>query len=351
MTAERRMVSLAPSKKWRLLKFLLALVLLLVAAAAVGWKLMIEMPGSSYQGPLGPLGAKEQTLRDELRKDVEHLALTIGDRNLDRYDALCDAARYVESQFLAAGYEVDRQTYQARERDCFNLQVELAGQKRPEEIVVVGAHYDSFPGAPGANDNASGTAALLALARRLAKAQPERTLRFVAFTNEEPPYFHNREMGSWIYADQCARRKENLVCVLSLETIGYFSDEPDSQQYPPPFGAAYPSVGNFIAVIGDVGSRKLVREVVASFRRHAAVPSEGGAVPSAVPGAGWSDHWSFWQAGYPAVMITDTAPFRYPYYHTPEDLPDKLDFDRMARVVAALEAVVGEFAGAKPAED
>jgi hypothetical protein len=158
-------------------------------------------------------------------------------------------------------------------------------------------------------------------------------------------------MGSWIYADQCGRRKENLVCVMSIETIGYYTDEPDSQRYPPPFGAMYPSVGNFIAVIGDVGSRKLVREVVDSFRRHAAFPSEGGAVPSAVPGAGWSDHWSFWQAGYPAVMITDTAPFRYPYYHKPEDLPDKLDFDRMSRVVAALEAVVGEFAGAKAAAD
>lgn len=109
-------------------------------------------------------------------------------------------------------------------------------------------------------------------------------------------------------------------------------------------------VGNFIAVIGDVGSRKLVREVIASFRRHAEFPSEGGAVPQAVPGAGWSDHWSFWQAGYPAVMITDTAPFRYPYYHKAEDTPDKLDFDRMARVVAAIEAIVGEFAGAKPVE-
>jgi Zn-dependent M28 family amino/carboxypeptidase len=101
-------------------------------------------------------------------------------------------------------------------------------------------------------------------------------------------------------------------------------------------------------VIGDVGSRKLVRDVIASFRRYAEFPSEGGAVPSFVPGAGWSDHWSFWQAGYPAVMITDTAPFRYRYYHTAEDTPDKLDFDRMARVVAAVKAIVGEFAGAKP---
>ncbi len=347
MSAERRVVSLAPRKKRRLLKFILALVILLPLASFIGWKLMIEMPGSSYQGALPALGAQEVSLRDELRRDVEHLAVTIGDRNLSRYPWLCDAAKFIEFELLAAGYEVDRQTYQVREQDCFNLQVEIPGRTLPKEIVVVGAHYDTYPGAPGANDNGSGTAALLALARRFAKTKPERTLRFVAFTNEEPPYFHQQEMGSWIYAWNCSQRKENLTCVISIETIGYFSDEPGSQQYPPPFGAVYPDVGNFIAVIGDVGSRKLVRDVVASFRRHAAFPSEGGAVPSVVPGAGWSDHWSFWQAGYPAVMITDTAPFRYPYYHTADDLPDKLDFDRMALVTAALEKVVAEFAGGK----
>lgn len=350
MAAERRNVSLAPPRRWRWLKRLAAIALMLAVAGFAGWKTMIEMPGQSYQGPLAPLPAEELSLRDELRKDVEHLAVTIGERNLDRYGALQEAAKFIESQFLKAGYEVDRQIYEARDRECVNLEVEIAGAKRPEEIVIVGAHYDSAVGAPGANDNASGTAAMLALARRFAKSQPERTLRFVAFTNEEPPYFQKREMGSWIYAYRCSQRKENLVCVLSLETMGYFTDKPDSQRYPPPFGAVYPSVGNFIAVIGDVGSRKLVREVIASFRRYAEFPSEGGAVPSFVPGAGWSDHWSFWQAGYPAVMITDTAPFRYRYYHTPEDTPDKLDFDRMARVVAAVEAIVGEFAGVKPGQ-
>lgn len=350
MAVERRMVSLAPPRRWRFLKLLVALIAMLAIGGYAGWKTMIEMPGQSYQGPLEPLPPAELSLRDELRKDVEHLAVTIGERNLEHYDKLCDAAKFIESELLVCGYEVDRQSYEARERECFNLEVEIEGAKRPEEIVIVGAHYDSAVGAPGANDNGTGTAALLALARRLAKSQPERTLRFVAFTNEEPPYFQNREMGSWIYAYRCSQRKENLVCVLSLETMGYFTDEPDSQQYPPPFGAIYPSVGNFIAVIGDVGSRKLVRDVIAAFRRYAEFPSEGGAVPSFVPGAGWSDHWSFWQAGYPAVMITDTAPFRYRYYHTAEDTPDKLDFDRMARVVAAVEAIVGEFAGAKPAE-
>lgn len=345
MPADRRNVSLAPKRRWRFVKLLAALIAMLAVGGYAGWKTMIEMPGQSYQGPLEPLPAAELSLRDELRKDVEHLAVTIGERNLEHYDKLCDAAKFIESQFLKAGYEVDRQSYQARERECVNLEVELPGSKSPDEIIVIGAHYDSAVGAPGANDNASGTAAMLALARRFAKSQPERTLRFVAFTNEEPPYFQQREMGSWVYADQCSQRQENLVCVLSLETMGYYTDKPDSQQYPPPFGAVYPSVGNFIAVIGDVGSRKLVRDVVESFRRHAEFPSEGGAVPRAVPGAGWSDHWSFWQAGYPAVMITDTAPFRYPYYHQAEDTPDKLDFDRMARVVAAVEAIVREFAG------
>jgi hypothetical protein len=348
MAAARRVASLAPPKRRWILKTLLALTFLALLVGAVGWKLTIDMPGQSYQGDLPEMAADEISLRDELREDVEHLAVTIGPRNLGRYPALCEAARFIEGKFLAAGYEVDRQSYQVRDLDCFNLQVELPGVHSPDEIVVIGAHYDSYDGAPGANDNGSGTAALLALARRFANSAPERTLRFVAFTNEEPPFFQRPEMGSWVYAWNCSQRKENLTCVISLETIGYFSDEPESQHYPPPFGAVYPSVGNFVAVIGDVGSRKLVREVVASFRRHAQFPSEGGAVPSVVPGAGWSDHWSFWQAGYPAVMITDTALFRYPYYHTPEDVPDKLDFDRMARVTAALVKVIGEFAGVKP---
>lgn len=351
MAAERRNVSLAPRKRGRFLKLLLALALLAAVGGAAGWKLMIEMPGRSYQGAPPALAEEEISLRDELRRDVEHLAVTIGERNITRYPALCQAANYLESQFLKVGYEVDRQTYEARELECCNLQVELPGRVHPDEIVVVGAHYDSARGAPGANDNGSGTAALLALARRFAKSQPERTLRFVAFTNEEPPFFQQTEMGSWIYAWNCSQRKENLTCVISLETIGYYSDEPGSQKYPPPFGAIYPDTGNFVAVIGDVGSRKLVREVVASFRRYARIPSEGGAVPSVVPGAGWSDHWSFWQVGYPGVMITDTAYYRYPFYHMPEDLPDKIDFGRLARVTAAVEKVVGEFAGVEPAAD
>ncbi len=132
--------------------------------------------------------------------------------------------------------------------------------------------------------------------------------------------------------------------MLSLETMGYYRDDPDTQKYPPPMSLFYPSRGNFIGFVGDVGSRGLVRRLVGSFRRRAAFPSEGAALPAFVPGVGWSDQWSFWQEGYPGVMVTDTAPFRYPYYHTQADTPDKLDYERLARVTVALAEVVREIA-------
>src|SRR5690606_24455686 len=181
--------------------------------------------------------------------------------------------------------------------ECHNIEAELTGETQPEQIVIVGAHYDTAPGTPGANDNASGVAALLALARRFAHSRPEKTLRFVAFTNEEPPYFQTPSWGAWVYARRCRQRGEKLVAMLSLETIGYYTDEPNSQQYPAPFGAFYPSEGNFIGVIGNVGSRRLVQQVVEILRQQAAFPCEGGAIPAEVPGVGWSDDWSCWQEG------------------------------------------------------
>ena len=332
-------------RRWRMFWWSVAVCALLVAiSSGAAWFVMIKMPGESFRGELAELPNPMQLLRDELRRDVDHLSVDIGERNLDRYPALQRAAEFVDQEFSAAGYRVERQTYRTRDLDCHNLEVSRVGTTKPDEIVLVLAHYDSFKGTPGANDNASGMAGLLALARRCRDFQPARTLRFVAVTNEEPPYFQGESMGSWVYARRCRQRNENLVAVLSLETIGYFRTEPGSQQYPFPFGIFYPSHGDFIAVIGNVGSRQLVYRVVESFRRNAQMPSEGGAVPGEIDGVGWSDHWPFWQEGYAAVMITDTAPFRYPYYHEPEDLPDQLDFDVMARVVDGVASVVKELA-------
>ena len=173
-------------------------------------------------------------------------------------------------------------------------------------------------------------------------------MRFVLFVNEESPYFQTEAMGSLVYARECRQRGDNIVAMFSLETIGYYSDRPGSQQYPWPLSAVYPSTGNFIAFVGNIASDHLVKQVVESFRRHAQFPSEGGALPGVIPGVGWSDHWSFWQAGYPALMVTDTAPFRYAHYHSAEDAPDKLDYESTARVVVGLDTVLDEMANSQP---
>lgn len=306
-----------------------AIVLLLVLES-----LMLRMPGESHRGELAPLTETEQKILAEIRRDVEKLAGDIGERNLAHPEELRAAARFIESAFAGAGHEPRRQIYDVRGTACENLEVELSGSS---EIVIVGAHYDSVLGAPGANDNGTGVAAMLALARRFSGQKPRRTLRFVAFANEEPPHFQTAEMGSVVYAQRSRERGENVVAMLSLETLGHYDDAEGSQVYPPPIGLFYPSTGNFVGFVSNVASRKLLRDVVGDFRSHTRFPSEGAALPAVIPGVGWSDHWAFWQAGYPALMVTDTAPFRYPHYHTNADTPDKIDYERLARVVAGLE--------------
>ena len=275
-----------------------------------------------------------------LRADVQKLAGDIGERNVEQYEKLVAAAAYIKRSFSAAGYKVATQDFKVEDRTCQNIEVEIRGEKLPDEIVVVGAHYDSARGCPAANDNASGTAGLLAIARAFAGKKTNRTLRFVAFTNEEPPFFQTPEMGSLVYARRCKQRKENVVAMLSLETIGYYTDAKDSQKYPLLLKAFYPSTGNFIGFVGNVSSMSLVTQTVNSFRSHSKFPSESASLHGDIKGVGWSDHWSFWQEGYKALMVTDTAPFRYPHYHEPEDTPDKIVYDRMAQVVSGLKKVV-----------
>jgi Zn-dependent M28 family amino/carboxypeptidase len=200
----------------------------------------------------------------------------------------------------------------------------------------VGAHNYPARGPPGPNDNATGVAAVFEIARALKDAHLPRTIRYVAFVNEEPPFFQTELMGSAVYAKACKARGEKIVAMITPETIGYYSDAKGSQHYPMMLGLFYPRVGNFIAFVGESGSQDLVARCVASFRGHTQFPSEGGAAPSWIEGVGWSDHWSFQREGYPALMVTDTAPFRYKHYHTPQDTPDKIDYDRTARVVAGL---------------
>jgi Zn-dependent M28 family amino/carboxypeptidase len=274
-----------------------------------------------------------------VRRHIETLAGTIGERNLWTYSALQRAAEYIEQQFAARGYVPRRQTYDVSRAPVSNIEATLPGTGRRDEVVVLGAHYDTVGGCPGANDNATGVAAVLELAERFAQRPLSRTLRFVAFVNEEPPFFQTSQMGSLVYAKAAQQRGDRIVGMLSLETMGYYSDVSGSQQYPAPIASMYPDVGNFIGFVGNLRSARLLLKARRAFSRHTRFPIQSAAVPSAIPGVGWSDHWSFWEAGYPALMVTDTAPFRYPWYHTAEDTPDKIDYERLATVVDGLEAV------------
>ena len=237
-----------------------------------------------------------------------------------------------------------RQEYKIEDKTYYNLEVEKLGSEKPNEVIVIGAHYDSAFMSPGANDNGTGAAATLELARIFAQKSTKRTIRFVEFTNEEPPFFWTEDMGSLVYAKQIKQRQTKVVAMLSLETMGYFSDMVGSQKYPFPLNLFYPKQGNFIGFIGNLNSGDLVRRSIASFRRHAQFPSEGASLPGWIPGVGWSDQWSFWQQGYQGIMITDTAPYRYPYYHTLDDTFDRIDFDKLARVVSGLVEVISDLA-------
>lgn len=324
---------------WRRISVLLVSV---TAIASAAWWFMIRMPGNNVPAS-AVLSPEEANLRSELQADVQKLAGEIGERNEFHYAELKAAADHIEQSFSAAGLRPCREGYEMRGRTYDNIEAEIGGDL--PQVVLVGAHYDSVFGAPGANDNGSGVAAVLALARRFAGKRLQQTIRFVAFVNEEPPYFQTAEMGSLVYANHCQARGDEISAMISLETIGYFSDAPHSQTYPSPgLGAFYPKTGNFIGFVGNIGSRSLLRRALKSFRQAARLPSEGAAVPSVIPGVGWSDHWSFWQHGYPAIMITDTAPFRYPHYHGATDTPDKLDYDRFTLVVSGMQKVMEELA-------
>jgi hypothetical protein len=280
---------------------------------------MIRMPGQSYAGPLPPLSGEDRALSLRLRLHVA--ALAAGERN----DDLETPARYIEHALKN-----------------FSTQEFVSGGRKVRNIetgsgdIVVGAHYDTVPGSPGADDNASGVAVLLELARLVPSG-----VRFVAFANEEMPYFLGPEMGSFVYARE---RGGKVRAMFSLEMLGYYSDAPGSQSYPAPLGLFYPGRADFIAFVGDLGARRLVRESIRIFREKARFPSEGVAAPGFIPGIAWSDHWSFRKHGYPAVMITDTAFNRYPHYHRASDTPDKLDYERMARVTLGLAEMLNEFA-------
>ena len=330
----------------RLAKLAAAIVILGAIVAGSAWWYVLGTPGRSYEGPLPPLTDEERDLAARLRRHVD--AIASEPHNLDYPQALERAAVYIERVLTKQGHKPEPQVYEVDAHPVRNIAVTLSSSllTPPRRTIVIGAHYDSCLIAPGANDNGTGTAAVLELARLLADVKtPDTQLILVLFVNEEPPYFKSPHMGSVHFARMLADRKEPVAAMLSLETIGYFSDDPGSQKYPQPFGKALPSTGNFVSFVATTGSRDLQQRVMASFRATTKFPTVGGVAPGYIHGIDWSDHWSFVEAGFQAMMITDTAVFRYPHYHKATDTPDKVDYERLARVTKGIERSIRELAG------
>jgi Zn-dependent M28 family amino/carboxypeptidase len=283
-------------------------------------------------------------LSKKLRSHVFHLANEIGERNVYRPEALHAAENYIRQSWQAMGYEVQSQEYEAAGVRSANLEINITGCEQADEILLVGAHYDSVMRSPGANDNGSGVACIIELARLFMDSSQARSLRFVAFVNEESPFFFTKQQGSMRYAKAMRQRGDNIHLMISLETIGFYSDEPGSQAYPPLFRYFYPDRANFVAFVSNLRSRRALRRLVDIFRNVTDFPVENVATFSWIPGVAWSDHLSFWRHGFRAVMVTDTAFYRYPYYHSNEDTADKLDYERLAKLTHGLHAALYQLA-------
>lgn len=321
----------------------------LVASCLAFWKV------ASYRGPVEKLSSDQQKLAKRLSAHVEKLAGDIGARSLTRNpEGLENAAAYIEETLKESGFDPARQTFSVSgylsaglpgathaTQSASNIIVEIPGTTKASEVVVIGAHYDSVGDCPGANDNGSGVAALLEIARALSSEKFARTVRLVAFTNEEPPFFRSNDMGSYRYAVSCKKHRDNIVAMLSLETIGYYTDKSGTQQFPVgALGMLYPRTGNFLAFVGNMDSRSLLAKCVTSFNSAVKFPVEMLAAPAGLAGIDFSDQLNFWRVGYPGIMVTDTALYRYPHYHTSQDTPDKVNYNDLARVTAGLIKVV-----------
>ena len=279
-------------------------------------------------------GFNKEAVTQNLYEHVEYLSVEIGDRHLWKEDSLNKAADYIQAVLQQSGYSVGLQTYSCYGKRVSNLIVEKEGEK--ECAVVVGAHYDTVPGTPGADDNASAVAGLLELARLHKESPSKRRLIFVAFVNEEPPCFGSHNMGSRVYAKHLKDRKTPVDVMIALEMIGYFRKEP-IQKYPLPLMRFfYPKTADFIGVVGNFHSAKYVSCLRREMKRHSSIDVRSLTGPESFAGISLSDNSSFWHYGYRAVMVTDTSYYRNRHYHQETDTIDTLNFDAMSEVVRGL---------------
>jgi Zn-dependent M28 family amino/carboxypeptidase len=279
-----------------------------------------------------------------LRTVVTKLSREIGIRSYQDYGRLEMTIQYITAELSSFGYQVTTQSFKFAGHTYQNIIAELTGTVLPGQVLVVGAHYDTVRTTPGADDNASGVSGLLGLAKLFANRPLQKTVRFVAFPLEEPPAYRSKNMGSYHYAASLKKASAQVEGMICLEMIGFFSDRQGSQHYPIPFmNLAFPKAGNYIAMVGNRKSRKFTMLMAEGFRKATDLPLVTLNAPAFVVGIDFSDHWSFGKFGYPAFMVTDTAFYRNLNYHSPSDLPDTLDYDRMTQVVDGLKSAIEEW--------
>jgi hypothetical protein len=323
-------------RSWKFLVVTTALAVLAAASTGYAWYRLTQ-PFVTANETAAPAGQTASAAR--LEQLVRKLSTDFADRTFDNETRLEGAAVYLESQLAALGFKVESQRFIAEGRPYRNLVVKL-GPDTPE-VMVIGAHYDVAGEQPGADDNASGVAGLLELARML-KGQPFRQrVELVVYTNEEPPFFRTPYMGSAVHARSLAESGKRVSLMLSLECIGYFSDAPGSQEHPVRLlNAIYPTTGNFISLVGFYQDGDVARQVKAAMKSASDLPVYSINAPGFVVGIDFSDHLNYWDEGFVGMMVTDTAFYRNKAYHTPQDTADRLDYGRMAKVVEGVRAVV-----------
>lgn len=278
-----------------------------------------------------------------LEAHVRKLSIELGPRDEGHIENLDRVAAYIKDEFSQTTAQVSEQVYRVQGKTYRNVVADFGPESAAR--IIVGAHYDTAGPLPGADDNASGVAGLIELARLLGRQQPPLRVQLVAFSLEEPPYFRTTGMGSSVHATSLRNQNVQVRVMISLEMIGYFSDAPNSQSFPiGVLSAFYPSKGNFISVVGRLSDGLLVRKAKSAMRNATPLPVYSINAPQFVPGVDFSDQLNYWHAGYSAMMITDTAFYRNRNYHTPEDTAEKLDYKRMAMVVEGVYAVVVELA-------
>jgi Zn-dependent M28 family amino/carboxypeptidase len=325
-----------------MLKAILLMILFLAAWPFFGMARIRYFPSREF----APAADSADDAVSPLVGHVRELSVRIGSRSFGEWEKLKEAGEYIAEALEKAGYLPEHQRYRHGGGEFANVIATLPGTGKDPSWVVIGAHYDTIRGTPGADDNGSAVAVLLEMARQLRGSAFGRTVKLVFFTLEEPPVFRTEFMGSYVFAREARDRRQPVHAMVCLEMLGFFGGGRGRQAYPIPFASLfYSPTPDFIAVVGNWKSRKLVGTVADSLRRNGPVPVEALGAPSVVPGIGLSDHRSFWEMGYPAVMVTDTAFYRNPYYHTSRDTLETLDFRRMGELVPALVAVVRELAG------